>query len=212
MISIIICSLRFHLSALHEKRKQVSVLKEETRHLQDELKLKRRNLRSLQKAINTVTEDNNVVKVQAPSTLNHLSERRLEDNVCIFITVPDGNCIELHANPLWRVKVIDEMLMNQFPHFESLFHTRHYSFRGRALPFEGTLENCGVKHNDTISLIYKEPIKDEACKDNVMSAPNDRPFEIASLVNQQTDLFRSFMVDIRYPLLFCVILIKYDFL
>lgn len=187
---------------MHVKRKQVSVLKEETRHLQDELKLKRRNLRSLHKAISTVTEDNNnVVSVQAPTTLNHLSERRMEDNACIFITMPDGNCIELHVNPLWRVKVIDEMLMNQFPHFESLFHTRHYSFRGRALPFEGTLEICGVKHNDSISLICKEPIKEEACKDSGMAAPNDRLLEVSSLVNQQIDLFRSFMVDIRYPLL-----------
>lgn len=120
----------------------------------------------------------------------------------LFITFPDGSCIELLAHPKWTISAIDEILRKQFPTKLSLLRKKphNYFHQGRLLPTDLEFEKCDVMNKDTIYVVAHEELHLETSPIET-SVPeiveNDRGAQIIEIVNDQMKAFHQLTIELR---------------
>lgn len=181
-------------------------MKEESRNLQDEVKLKRRGLRSLHKAVERASQEtiSSVAKHDNPKT-----EDAMQQHVCLFVAFPDGSCMELLALPHWTIKMIDEFVRKKFPSkiIRSSNGSEHnYYHRGTLLPNDLTVRDCGISNQDTINMVTVIDLVNESTTIGVGKISENEPDDkIVGVVNQQMQVLQQLALDIRYVDIRCTI-------
>jgi hypothetical protein len=201
IFSIAYCYLyseRWIYRTLQKKRHELTMLKEESDGLQAELKLRRRNLRSLEKSVKTALNAKGADDGQ-------LAERSPPANLRLFVALPDGGCIEVLQPMECNVQSLEAIVRNtlQNSRFSIVATTSTFQFhyQGKLLLPTSTLKECGIVNNDSIMLTLSNnaPNQPQVQQSHFQSqAQSDQQLIVAKVSNDNQESIALLTDELRY--------------
>lgn len=150
-VKICVCFI-FEFRSLHEKRKELASLKEETLSLHQQIKSKRRNLTTLEKLVREAQDQ----REEEDHTSKYTKKKTpTVPFVKFYITFPDGVYVELEELKETSIRHLLQVVRNalagqKHPLQEGIHDNTKLFLRGKILLLDSTLAQCGVQDGDTI--------------------------------------------------------------